>query len=114
MSFFSGIVDERDHVRLGGYPAPFGELLGLRIEDFVPMAAQEGNSLDTPDGESYGCDLWADLIHLEGAESQASYAEDFYADTPAVTRNVFGEGVAYYLGTRPEERYTKSLIQRVG
>src|SRR5215213_667810 len=113
MSFFSGIVDGRDHIRLGGYPAPFRVLLGLRIEDFVPMATRESNRLDTLDGESYGCDLWADLIHLEGAESQASYREDFYADTPAVTRNVFGEGVAYYLGTRPEERYTKSLLQRV-
>jgi beta-galactosidase len=113
MSFFSGIVDGRDHIRLGGYPAPFRELLGLRIEDFVPMATRESNRLDTLDGESYGCDLWADLIHLEGAESQASYTEDFYADTPAVTRNAFGEGVAYYLGTRPEQRYTKSLLQRV-
>jgi beta-galactosidase len=47
MSFFSGIVDARDHIRLGGYPAPFTELLGLRIEDFVPMDAEKGNSFDT-------------------------------------------------------------------
>jgi beta-galactosidase len=111
MSFFSGIVDRRDHIRLGGYPAPFKELLGLSIEDFVPMATGETNRLDTTDG-AY-CDLWADLIHLEGAESLASYTDDFYAGTPAVTRNVFGEGAAYYLGTRPEERYTRSLLQRV-
>ena len=110
MSFFSGIVDERDHIRLGGYPAPFKELLGLQIEDFVPMATGETNRLDTTDGET--CDLWADLIHLQGAESLASYTDDFYAGTPAVTRNVFGEGAAYYLGTRPEERYTRSLLQR--
>jgi len=113
MSFFSGIVDGRDHIRLGGYPAPFVELLGLRIEDFVPMASGETNRLDTPEGGSYGCDLWADLIHPEGAEALATYTDNFYADTPAVTRNVFGEGAAYYLGTRPEERYTKSLLQRV-
>jgi beta-galactosidase len=111
MSFFSGIVDGRDHIRLGGYPAPFKELLGLSIQDFVPMATGETNSLDTTNGAT--CDLWADLIHLEGAESLASYTDDFYAGTPAVTRNVFGEGTAYYLGTRPEERYTKSLLQRV-
>jgi len=113
MSFFSGIVDARDHIRLGGYPAPFRELLGLRIEDFVPMATEEGKSLDTRDGESYTCDLWADLIHLEGAEPLASYTDDFYADAPAVTRKAFGEGAAYYLGTRPEESYTRSLLQSV-
>jgi beta-galactosidase len=111
MSFFSGIVDGRDHIRLGGYPAPFMELLGLRIEDFVPMATRETNRLDTPDGES--CDLWADLIHLHGADPVASYKDGFYSGTPAVTRNVFGEGVAYYLGTRPEIDYTKSLLQRM-
>jgi beta-galactosidase len=26
---------------------------------------------------------------------------------------VFGEGAAYYLGTSPKQRYTKSLLQRV-
>ena len=57
MSFFSGIVDAHDHIRLGGYPAPFRELLGLQIEDFVSMAAGETNRLDTTDGET--CDLWA-------------------------------------------------------
>jgi beta-galactosidase len=112
MSFFSGIVDGRDHIRLGGYPAPFRELLGVRIEDFVPMASGETNRLDTPEGESYGCDRWADLIHLEGAEPLATYAANFYAGTPAATRNAFGEGAAFYIGTRPEEHYMKSLLQK--
>ena len=66
-----------------------------------------------PRTDSFGCDLWADLIHLRGAEPLASYTESFYAGTPAVTRNVFGRGVAYYLGTRPEERYTELLLQTV-
>jgi beta-galactosidase len=111
MSFFSGIVDGRDHIRLGGYPAPFKDLLGLSMEDFVPMATGETNHLDTTEGAS--CDLWADLIHLQDAEPVASYTNGFYAGTPAVTRNVYGEGAAYYLGTRPELRYTKALLQRV-
>ncbi len=59
------------------------------------------------------CGLWADLIHLADAEPLASYTDDFYAGTPAVTRNVFGEGAAYYLGTRPEEQYVKLLLERV-
>lgn len=29
MSFFSGLVDENEHLRLGGYPAPFRAMLGL-------------------------------------------------------------------------------------
>jgi beta-galactosidase len=113
MSFFSGIVDERDHVRLGGYPAPFRDLLGLHVEDFVPMAADRGNAILTREGATHTCELWADLVHPEGAEALATYSEDFYAGAPAVTRNAFGDGAAYYLGTRPEEHYTKLLLERV-
>ena len=112
MSFFSGIVDENEHIRLGGYPAPFREMLGFRVEDFVPFAAEEENGILSQDGAQYSCDLWADLVHLEGAEALASYQGGFYAGTPAVTRHGFGDGVAYYLGTRPEERYTKLLLER--
>ena len=113
MSFFSGIADANDHIRLGGYPAPFKDLLGLVIEDFFPVATGETNVLDTRKGESFQSDLWADLIHLRDAESLAWYAEGFYAGTPAVTRNAFGDGAAYYLGTRPEGRYVEMLVQTV-
>jgi len=85
MSFFSGIADANDHIRLGGYPAPFKDLLDLVIEDFFPMATGETNVLDTRKGESFQSDLWADLIHLRDAESLTWYAEGFYAGTPAAT-----------------------------
>lgn len=111
MSFFSGIVDENDHVRLGGYPAPFRKMLGVQVEDFVPLAAGEEVRI-VAEGANYSCDLWADLLHLEGAETLATFAGGFYAGMPAAVRNAFGEGTAYYLGTRPEERYTGSFLER--
>ncbi len=113
LSFFSGIVDENDHVRLGGYPAPFRGMLGLRIEDFVPLAEGETNRLLTREEIAYTCDLWADLIHPEGAETLATYTEGFYAGAPAVARHEHGDGIVYYLGTRPEEAYTTRLISQV-
>ena len=112
MSFFSGIVDERDQVRLGGYPAPFRELLGLRIEDFVPLAASEQNRMIVKDGGTYDCDLWVDLIQAEGAEPLATYEKGFYAGTPAATRHEYGSGTAYYLGTRLAEVYISELLLR--
>lgn len=110
MSFFSGIVDENDHVRLGGYPAPFREMLGLRVEDFVPLAEGEKNRIVPKEGEAYDCDLWVDLVHPEGAESLATYENGFYGGTPAATRHEYDNGTAYYLGTRPEEAYTARLL----
>ena len=37
ISYFSGIVDENDAVRLGGYPGAFRELLGISVEEFHPL-----------------------------------------------------------------------------
>jgi beta-galactosidase len=37
VSYFSGIVDEHDHVRLGGYPGALREVLGVRVEEFFPL-----------------------------------------------------------------------------
>ncbi|MCP2339030.1 beta-galactosidase [Actinomadura rupiterrae] len=35
--FFSGIVDEHDHIHLGGYPAPLREALGVIVDEFWPV-----------------------------------------------------------------------------
>ena len=40
---FSGIVDLDDHIRLGGYPGAFADLLGVRVEEFSPLL--EGDSV---------------------------------------------------------------------
>ena len=37
VTYFSGIVDEHDHIRLGGYPGAFRELLGVRTDEFLPL-----------------------------------------------------------------------------
>ena len=112
MSFFSGMVDEHDHVHLGGYPAPFRTMLGLRIDEFVPLAPGETNTMVADDGSRYSCDLWGDVIDLEGAVSIAHYDHAFYAGRPAATRHAFGRGAAYYLGTRPDAAGMQWLLER--
>ncbi len=112
MSFFSGIVDEHEHIRLGGYPAPFRAMLGLRVEEFVPYAPGQTNTIIVDDGSCYPCDLWSDLIDLEGATPIAHYADAFYAGRPAATRHSFGRGTAYYVGTRPGSNGIAWLLNR--
>ncbi len=100
MSFFSGIADENDHIRLGGYPAPFRKLLGLTVEEFDALPVGVSNTVGGD--ASFSCDLWADVITLEGAQSLAAFTEGFYAGRPAVTQHDFGAGRSFYLGTRPD------------
>jgi beta-galactosidase len=113
MSFFSGIVDERDHVYLGGFPAPFRSLLGVRVEEFAPYPPGRTNRILSTDHRPYECFLWSDVMDLEEAEAVATFEKDFYAGRPAVTRHRFGRGASYYLGTRPDAIFMNELLQQI-
>ncbi|TAH51283.1 MAG: beta-galactosidase [Chloroflexota bacterium] len=113
LNFFSGIVDENDRVRLGGYPAPFRDMLGIWVEEFVPLMKEESNSIVTDDEENFACAFWSEVIHIESAEVLARYLDDFVADQPALTRHQFGKGVSYYLGTELEHGGIAWLMDRL-
>jgi beta-galactosidase len=94
---FSGISDVNDHIWLGGYPGPFRNLLGIHIEEFEAMSGV--NHVVTDDEEDFACEAWRDNIELRGAQPVARFGKDYFAEAPAVTRNSFGKGGAYYVGT---------------
>lgn len=111
MSFFSGIVDPSDRVRLGGYPGPFRQLLGLRVDEFWPMAEGAQAAVRfVDDGSAFSGTLWQDAIVLEGAEPVAAYTDGPLAGTPAVTRHQFGSGAAWYLGTLADENTMDRIV----
>jgi beta-galactosidase len=113
LSFFSGIVDENEHIRLGGYPAPFRKFLGIRVEEFAPMGVGQVNGVRFSDGSEATCDLWADVIDLEGAQALATFTGDFYAGKPAVTEHAYGHGRAIYIGTRLASSDLAGLLGRL-
>ncbi|MGP3775301.1 beta-galactosidase [Streptomyces sp. SDT5-1] len=111
VSFFSGIVDECDRVELGGYPAHLRELLGIRTEEFWPL--DEGQRRTVRGELSGSADLWSEDIGLEGAEAVARFEDGELAGRPAVTRHPYGEGTAWYVGTRLEPAALRALLDRV-
>ena len=112
MSFFSGIVDENEHIRLGGYLGPFCEMLGLVVEEFAPYAEAQFNSIRTTDNKQFKCTFWSDVIHLRNAEAIAHFEQDYYAGYPAITRNQFGKGTACYVGTLPDRNGMDWLLKQ--
>lgn len=102
-TYMSGIVGETDNVYLGGYPGPLKDLAGVWVEEVDALAPEQSNKVVFGDGTETTCKIVCDLMHLEGAECVAEYACDFYAGTPAVTRNQFGNGTVYYIGTDMRE-----------
>ncbi|AYF28862.1 beta-galactosidase [Micromonospora tulbaghiae] len=109
VTYFSGIVDEHDHIRLGGYPGAFRDLLGVRVEEFFPLRAGETVRLD--DGAR--ADVWTEWLHAEGAEVLAAYTDGPLPGVPALTRNAVGAGAAWYVGTRLDDDATDRLVTRL-
>ena len=95
---FSGIVDENQHAYTNGRPGPLKEAAGIWVEDIDGLYDSQSNSISGELGQ-FGVQYFCDLIHLQGAESLLNYDEDFYANTPSLTVNKFGEGELYYFGS---------------
>jgi len=104
LTYMSGIVGQSDNVHPGGYPGPLRKLAGVWVEEIDALAPEQFNEVVMNSGEKCKCGLVCDLMHLEGAESLGTYGDDFYRGMPAVTRNSFGKGHVYYVGTRMEEQ----------
>jgi beta-galactosidase len=109
VSYFSGIVDEKDHVRLGGYPGAFRELLGVRVEEFHPVLA--GSQLKLSDGTVSS--VWSEHVHLAGAEAVQTFTEYPLEGVPSLTRRAVGEGAAWYLATFPDRDGIEALVDRL-
>lgn len=109
VTYFSGIVDRNDHVRPGGYPGAFRDLLGVLVEEFTPLLEHESVHLD--DGGS--ADVWTEDLRLAGAEAVSTYRDGPVAGKPAVTRHHVGDGVAWYIATRTDVDTTARVIARV-
>jgi beta-galactosidase len=109
VTFWSGIVDERDHVRLGGHPGAFRDLLGVRVEEFHPLLP--GATVRLDDGTA--ASTWTELLEARGAEVLARYTDGPLPGVPALTRRSAGTGAAWYLATRPDAAGTRALARRL-
>ena len=109
VTYFSGIVDEHDHVRLGGYPGALRELLGVRVEEFAPLAA---GHVVTVDGLGAGT-VWAERGRSDGAEVLARFTDGPAAGDPAVTRHGPGAGSATYVATSLDDEARAAVLDEV-
>ena len=111
VSYLSGIVDENNTIRLGGYPGALRKVLGAWSEEMHPLAGDaEQVKVTTSDGGTSSADYWTEHVHAESADVVASYASGRLAGAPAVTRNAFGQGSALYLSARVDDDLLRQLL----
>jgi beta-galactosidase len=109
-STMTGWVDEANRCFLGGWPGPLRNLLGIWTEEIDALYKDERNTARMVAeigrlGGEYVSRQYCERIHPESADVLATYAGEFYAGEPCVTVRQFGNGRAYYLATRLEQRF---------
>ncbi|PRY58353.1 beta-galactosidase [Glycomyces artemisiae] len=102
---YSGIVDGNDHVH-PGLPGAIRDLIGVRVEEFIPLPEGERARLDDgTEGQT-----WTEAAHPIDAEIVASFKD--YPETGAVFHRRLGRGDVWYLSTRPVD--LNPLFNRLG
>jgi beta-galactosidase len=104
--YFSGVADENLHVVPGGYPGRLRDLLGIRVEEFLPLATDDVVKLS---GGMTGRQ-WSETVALTGASAVARYEGGLLAGRPAVTRNEVGNGRASYVSTQLDPESLRELL----
>ena len=106
VTYYTGISDEKDHVWLGGYPGSIRDVVGVRVEEFMPMGNDftgVPDHLDLSNG-AVAHDI-ADVIGSvdESATVLATFKDNPWTGmdgVPAIVANTFGEGRSVYVGAR--------------
>ncbi|WP_307976563.1 beta-galactosidase [uncultured Bifidobacterium sp.] len=116
VTYYTGLSDEKDHVWLGGYPGSIRDVVGVRVEEFMPMG-DDFPGVPGRLGLSNGA-VARDIADVIGSvDGSATVLETFRDDpwtgmdgAPAIVANTFGEGRSVYVGARlGREGIAKSL-----
>ncbi|GAB3810569.1 beta-galactosidase [Tessaracoccus terricola] len=110
---FAGSTDEHLRVRIGSFSGAFADLLGVHVEELVPLPDGDGVALS--DGTR--AHSWTERLHLRGAEAVATHTAEAHPvigeGAPAITRNQHGAGVAHYLSARPDADSLARHLSRI-
>ncbi|MFJ3511244.1 beta-galactosidase [Streptomyces luteogriseus] len=109
-TFLSGRVDEHDRAFLTDVPGPLAPLMGIRVDEWDARPAEFAQTVPELRAQAR---LVFEVVLPRGAETVATYDTDFYAGTPAVTRNRYGSGEAWYVATALDQSGVDQVVRRI-
>lgn len=105
-TYWSGEVNETDLCFINKHPLQ--DVLGIWVEEIDTPGDLYHNQINYY-GSLFDVTGLCGLIHTVSAEVLATYCEDFYAGYPALTKNSYGKGAAYFIASQNENAFIKDL-----
>ncbi len=118
-TYFTGYVNKDLLANLGGFPGDgLDKVFGLRSEEIDTLYPEDEISisiLDKTDKRSHSIPVhdYQELLRDVTADVLAKYDNDYMAGTPAITRNSYGEGHAYYVACRTNQNDIEFLYREM-
>ncbi|MFI6809707.1 beta-galactosidase [Streptomyces luteogriseus] len=109
-TFLSGRADEHDRAFLTDVPGPLAPLMGIRVDEWDARPPEFTQNVPELGAQAR---LVFEIVLPRGAETVAAYGSDFYAGAPAVTRNRFGSGEAWYVATALDQPGVGQVVRRI-
>ncbi|WP_318764794.1 beta-galactosidase [Lactiplantibacillus carotarum] len=111
-TYVSGVVDANDLAYQGTGLADLTTLYGLTVQETDTLYPKQHNRI-TAFQQTFTASDYCEVLQLTTAEALGDYGDDFYAGTPAITSNHYGDGQAYYLACRTDAALLTQFYQRL-
>ena len=115
-TYLTAWTDENSLVFESGYLGPLRKVFGVWSEEIDALPVGQQVSICTgfdSKAERYSAVDFCELIHPTTSKAIAWYDDEFYAGRPAATVNNYGNGRAYYVGSRNDQRFTNQLMTSI-
>jgi beta-galactosidase len=93
----TGVKNEVNACHAEPLPSLLQGMLGIEVDDYDPLGNTE-YTIQIGDSEVKATG-WADALITKGAETIGVWAHSQFSGEPAITRNRFGKGFAWYAGS---------------
>ena len=112
----SGYKDIEGHCPMTEMPGPYADLFGITVDDFTYLTYFEQDSKADWNGQPIETILFNDILTPVSKDCKvlASYQQNYYQGSPALTVNPYGKGHAYYFGAAFSIEAAKRFLKELG
>lgn len=113
-TYMLGTVEENSLCWLGGMPGgDLRKVFGVLTEEIDTLMPEEKNRVKLGCGREYEAIDYCEIIHAESAETMGEFEYDFYKGSPALTKNKYGKGEAYYIAFRDNGEFVNDFYEKL-
>lgn len=106
----TGVKDDNNNCMIDEYlPGALKDVAGIEIPEYDCLYKRD--AVVDFEWKEYPVSKWADLITPTTAKTLGLYGNNFYKGTAAITKNKFGDGTCYYIGTEPSYELLEALTR---